>query len=149
MITTANETWGFFGTLQGNGATDAEATFDAAACALMARLDLTADQARDLLDACIGRHLADQRRDAESGKDLVERLLANRRWARDIRVAIHRPERDVTLIIHHDEVAVLRFALDHALSATSEAHATDRAQLAALIERLEATGQRERKGACT
>jgi hypothetical protein len=88
MITTANETWGFFGTLQGNGATDAGATFDGAARELIARLALTADQARDLLDARIGRHMADQRRDAESGKDLVERLLAHRGWARDIRRAV-------------------------------------------------------------
>ena len=139
MITTKNEGWGFFGALRSNGAADAEVTFDAAARTLVAKLRISADQARDVLDACIGRHLADQRRNDESGKDLVERLLANRRWARDIRVAIHRPERDVTLIIHHDEVAVLRFALDHALSSTSEAHPKDRAQLLALIERLEAT----------
>ena len=139
MITTANETWGFFGTLQGNGATDAEATFDGAARELIARLALAADQARDLLDARIGRHMADQRRDGESGKDIVARLLANRGWAKEIRVALHKPVRAVTLIIQHDEVAVLRFALDHALSSTSEAHPKDRAQLLALIERLEAT----------
>jgi hypothetical protein len=88
MITTTNETWGFFGTLQGNGATDAGATFDAAARTLVAKLKITADRARDVLDARIGRHLADQRRNDESGKDLVERLLANRGWARDIRRAV-------------------------------------------------------------
>ena len=142
MITTANETWGFFGTLQGNGATDAEATFDAAARELVARLDLTADQARDLLDERIGRHMADQRRDRESGKDLVARLLSHRGWARDIRQAAGqrapKSAKGVHLRVKPDEIPVLRFALDHALSATSEAHATDRAQLAALIERLEA-----------
>jgi len=43
----------------------------------------------------------------------------------------------ITLPIKEGEIPVLRFALDHALSATSEAHAEDRAQLQALIERLE------------
>ena len=138
MITTANETWGFFGTLPGNGAADADAIFDAAARTLVAKLKITADQAGDVLDARIGRHMADQRRDGESGKDLVARLLANRRWAKEIRVALHKPVRAVTLIIQHDEVAVLRFALDHALSSTSAAHPKDLAQLEALIDRLEA-----------
>ncbi len=134
MITTTNASWGFFGTLRSNGATDAEAIFDDAARALVAKLDLTPDQARAVLDARIGRHMADQRRDGESGKDLVERLLANRGWARDIRAAIRR---EVTLTIQHEEVPVLRFALENALHAISEAHAEDRAQLQALIRRLE------------
>jgi hypothetical protein len=42
------------------------------------------------------------------------------------------------LPIKPDEVAVLRFALDPALSSTSEAHPKNRAQLQALIERLDA-----------
>jgi len=138
VITTTNESWGFFGTLRSNGATDAEALFDDAARALMAKLGFTPDQARDALDAPIGRHLADQRRAGESGKDLVERLLAHHGWVRDIRAALRRSGREIALTVQRDEVAVLRFALDHALSATSEAHATDRAQLAALIQRLEA-----------
>lgn len=137
MITTTNESWGFFGTLRSNGATDAEAIFDDAARALMAKLGLTADEARDVLDAKVGRHLADQRRAGESGKDLVERLLPRRGWARNFRAAIGKRARRITLLVQDDEIAVLRFALDHALSATSEAHASDRAQLAALIERLE------------
>jgi hypothetical protein len=138
MITTRNASWGFFGTLRSNGATDAEAIYDDAARAMMAKLGLTPDQARAVLDARIGRHMADQRRDDESGKELVERLLANRGWARDIRAAIRR---EVTLAVQHEEVPVLRFALDHALSSISEAHAEDRAQLRALIERLEAAGR--------
>jgi len=137
IITTANEGWGFFGTLCTNGADDAWTTFNDAAHALVAKLGLTPDQARDVLDARIGRHMADQRRDREGGKDLVERLLTHGGWARDIRASIQKPDRQVTLAIRRDEVPVLRFALDHALSATSEAHATDRAQLAALIKRLE------------
>ena len=88
MITTTNETWGFFGRLRSNGATDAEALFDDAARALVAKLGLTADQARHVLDARIGRHMADQRRDDERGKDLIARLLAHRGWARDIRRAV-------------------------------------------------------------
>ncbi len=134
MITTTNASWGFFGTLRSNGETDAEAIFDDAARALVAKLDLTPDQARAVLDAPIGRHMADQRRGGESGKDLVERLLASRGWARDIRAAIRR---EVTLAIQRDEVPVLRFVLDHAPSSISEAHAEDRAQIRALIERPE------------
>ncbi len=44
----------------------------------------------------------------------------------------------VLLRVLPEEIPVLRFALDAALSAISEAHAEDRAQLKALIERLEA-----------
>jgi len=44
----------------------------------------------------------------------------------------------ITLAIKPEEVPVLRFALDNALSSISEAHPEDRAQLRALIERLEA-----------
>ncbi len=43
----------------------------------------------------------------------------------------------VLLPVKPEEIPVLRFALEHALSSISEAHAEDRAQLAALIERLE------------
>jgi len=43
----------------------------------------------------------------------------------------------ITLKIKPEEVAVLRFALDHALSSISEAHPEDRALLLALVERLE------------
>lgn len=46
---------------------------------------------------------------------------------------------DIHLPVRRDEIPVLRFALDHALSSISEAHAEDRAQLKALIERLEVT----------
>ena len=50
----------------------------------------------------------------------------------------------IHLPVKPEEVAVLRFALDHAVSSTSEAHAEDLAQLRALIARLEAA---EKKGA--
>jgi len=45
---------------------------------------------------------------------------------------------EIHLPVRRDEIAILRFALDHALSSISEAHAEDRAQIKALIERLEA-----------
>jgi hypothetical protein len=45
---------------------------------------------------------------------------------------------DVELRIKPEEIPVLRYALEHALSSISEAHAEDRAQLRVLIERLEA-----------
>ena len=43
-------------------------------------------------------------------------------------------QNDIRLTVRRDEVAILRFAL----SSISEAHPEDRAQLQALIERLEA-----------
>jgi len=50
--------------------------------------------------------------------------------------------RMIRLPVEPEEVPVLRFALDHALSSISEAHPEDRAQLKALIERLEAAQQK-------
>ena len=82
MITTTDESWGFFGTLRSNGAADAGAIFDDAARELMARLALAADQARDLLDARIGRHMAGQRRHIQRQLIigvLVEQSLHHRR----------------------------------------------------------------------
>ena len=46
--------------------------------------------------------------------------------------------REIHLPVKPEEVATLRFALDHALSSISEAHPEDRAQLKALVARLEA-----------
>jgi len=139
VIQTTNESWGFYGTLVSNGATDAAQTFDAAARALVTHLGLRDDQARELLDAKIGRHLADQRRAGEGGKDLVERLLAKKGWERDIRTAARQADRkEIRLVIPAEEVAILEYALGSALSAISEAHPADRAQLKSLIARLEA-----------
>jgi len=45
--------------------------------------------------------------------------------------------RGIPFLVKPEEVAVLRYALDHALASISEAHPEDRAQLKALIERLE------------
>jgi len=50
--------------------------------------------------------------------------------------------RGIRLSVKPEEVAVLRYALDHALASISEAHPEDRAQLKALIERLEKAERR-------
>jgi hypothetical protein len=58
ILPTANKEWGFWGTAERNGY-DAELTWKAASNFLIAEFDLTAEQARDVLDARFGRHLAD------------------------------------------------------------------------------------------
>jgi hypothetical protein len=58
ILATANKEWGFWGTAERNGY-DAELTWKAASKFLIAAFDLTAEQARDVLDARFGRHLAD------------------------------------------------------------------------------------------
>jgi hypothetical protein len=52
--------------------------------------------------------------------------------------------RDILLPVNPEEVPVLVFALEHALWAISEAHPKDRAQLQALIERLDAAEKKAR-----
>ena len=51
----------------------------------------------------------------------------------------------IVLMVLPEERFVLRFALDHALSSTSEAHPTDIAQLKALIARLEEAESKVRR----
>ena len=87
MITTQNETWGFYGTLLRNEVGGAAALFDEAARELMARFGLTADEARDVLDGRIGRHMADQHCAGESALALIARLC-EQGWWRDIQMAI-------------------------------------------------------------
>jgi hypothetical protein len=58
ILATENKEWGFWGTAERNGY-DAELTWNAASKFLIAEFDLTAEQARDVLDARFGRHLAD------------------------------------------------------------------------------------------
>jgi hypothetical protein len=58
ILATANKEWGFWGTAERN-LYDAELTWKAASKFLIAAFDLTAEQARDVLDARFGRHLAD------------------------------------------------------------------------------------------
>ncbi len=72
-------------------------------------------------------------------------LLHSRHPSERVAMKTNHPRaREIPLPVKPEEVAVLRFALDHALSSISEAHAEDRAQLRALIERLEGA---EKKGA--
>lgn len=66
-LPTANKEWGFWGTSVRNGY-DAELTWDAASRFLAKEFDLTAEQARDTLDARFGRHLADDLSFIENGK---------------------------------------------------------------------------------
>ena len=98
MITTKNETWGFHGTLRDRGFDEVSARFDQAAHELMTRLGLTADEARDVLDAPIGRHMADDMDARESGADLVSRWLRDRKCARAIREAAGRASRTRTKV---------------------------------------------------
>ncbi len=63
---TANQEWGFWGTSVRNGY-DAELVWDAASRFLAKEFDLTAEQARDVLDARFGRHLADDLSFIENG----------------------------------------------------------------------------------
>jgi hypothetical protein len=58
ILPTENKEWGFWGTAERNGY-DAELTWKAASKFLIAEFDLNAEQARDVLDARFGRHLAD------------------------------------------------------------------------------------------
>jgi hypothetical protein len=58
ILPTANAEWGFWGTSQRNGC-DAALAWNAASQFLIGSFDLTAEQARDVLDARFGRHLAD------------------------------------------------------------------------------------------
>ncbi len=65
-LPTANQEWGFWGTSVRNGY-DAELVWDAASRFLAKEFDLTAEQARDVLDARFGRHLADDLSFIENG----------------------------------------------------------------------------------
>jgi len=58
ILATENKEWGFWGTAERN-LYDAELTWKAASKFLIAAFDLNAEQARDVLDARFGRHLAD------------------------------------------------------------------------------------------
>lgn len=68
VLKTANSEWGFWGTSDRNGY-DTALTWDAASRFLAAEFDLTPEQARDVLDARFGRHLADDLSFITNGKD--------------------------------------------------------------------------------
>ena len=84
---TRNRDWGFFGTCVSNGHADAEAAWDEAMETLTdpkGRFALNAEDARDLLDATWGRHLADDLTGlpiAEAINDLAD----DSRWMRATR----------------------------------------------------------------
>lgn len=84
---TRNREWGFFGTCASNGHADPEAAWDEAMATLIdpkGRFALDAENARDLLDATWGRHLADQVVGQKIGKAIND-LAVNHGWARDAR----------------------------------------------------------------
>ncbi len=83
---TQNREWGFFGTCAHNGHADPETAWDEAMAALTdpkGRFRLSPENARDLLDATWGRHLADQVVGMEIGKAIAG--LAESGWATDAR----------------------------------------------------------------
>jgi len=145
-IATENPDWGFFGTVQRAGL-DAAELFDATARALIARLALTPEEARSVLDDKIGRHMADEHQAGDTAETLVARLIA-RGWRRDILRAAGRASKAnkiALLAVNKDEVPHLRFALDHALTSISEAHPEDRAHLKALLGKLDAAERKVRR----
>lgn len=73
---TANQDWGFWGTSVRNGY-DAELTWDTTSRFLATHFDLTAEQARDVLDARFGRHLADDLSFIDSGPETAEAITAH------------------------------------------------------------------------
>jgi hypothetical protein len=58
ILPTENKEWGFWGTAERNGY-DTALAWNTASQFLMGAFDLTTEQARDVLDARFGRHLAD------------------------------------------------------------------------------------------
>ncbi len=68
ILPSENKEWGFWGTSVRNGY-DAELTWDAANRFLIKEFDLTVEQARTVLDARFGRHLADDLSFIKNGKD--------------------------------------------------------------------------------
>lgn len=97
ILPTANAEWGFWGTAERNGY-DAALTWKAASQFLMGAFDLTAEQARDVLDARFGRHLADDLsfiRDTLTAENIAAHLhlrIADASWRTTFENAI----RDVT-----------------------------------------------------
>lgn len=74
-LPTTNKEWGFWGTSVRNGY-DAELTWDAASRFLAKEFDLTAEQARDVLDGRFGRHLADDLSIAKNEADIAKHLAS-------------------------------------------------------------------------
>lgn len=73
---TANKEWGFWGTSIHNGY-DPELTWNTASHFLAKHFDLTAEQARDVLDARFGRHLADDLSFIKGGPATAEAITSH------------------------------------------------------------------------
>jgi hypothetical protein len=87
---TRNREWGFFGTCVSNGHRDAEAAWDEAMATLTdpkGRFALNAEDARDLLDATFGRHLADDCMGLPIAKAIND-LADDSRWMRAARAFV-------------------------------------------------------------
>ena len=97
ILATANKEWGFWGTAERNGY-DVALAWNAASQFLMSAFDLTAEQARDVLDARFGRHLADDLSfikgtlTAETIAAHLKLRIADAGWRKNFETAI----RDVT-----------------------------------------------------
>ena len=93
ILATENKEWGFWGTAERNGC-DAALTWNAASKFLIATFDLTAEQARDVLDARFGRHLADDlsfikgTRTAETIAAHLKLRIADAGWRRSFETSI-------------------------------------------------------------
>lgn len=76
ILKTENSEWGFWGTSERNGY-DAALVWDAASRFLAAEFELTPEQARDVLDARFGRHLADDLSFIENGPTSADAITAH------------------------------------------------------------------------
>lgn len=75
-VPTANKEWGFWGTSIHNGY-DPELTWNTACLFLAKNFDLTAEQARDVLDNRFGRHLADDLSFIKGGPVTAEAITSH------------------------------------------------------------------------
>jgi hypothetical protein len=81
--TTKNEAWGFWGTWNMKGKGGTEKAWAGAVDALVTG-GFTAEQARDILDGRVGRHMADQMDRLADVEPTIQRLLAHRGWRKEM-----------------------------------------------------------------
>jgi hypothetical protein len=154
---TRNRQWGFFGTCAANGHADPEAAWDEAMATLTdpkGRFSLAPEDARDLLDATWGRHLADQVVGREIRKAIND-LAANHGWARDahdfVRKHINPSLPRTTPLTREQEIAdIARRILKVETLETRNSDALDFHELAVwtIQEALEAAYKAGRRGTC-
>lgn len=89
ILTSNNETWGFWGTSVDNGL-DAREAWEIAFNHYSEVYGLTAEQTRDFLDSRMGRHIADQLVGTGKGsiKEVLAELDAQKGWVRGFRNTI-------------------------------------------------------------